>query len=208
MNSFVDVLAQSDSTNVDTEQEKKFKFLFQFDNRRSFVLDQPAPFSGLKIGVEYLKVHDFGLGFYSTQEPVRAKAKNGVNEVLAQMNYTTLFYQYAFYQTRKWEFAAPFHFGGGSTDIREVYKGTNITALDPRGNEKIFPEVRFSVLEFGVGGQYKIFNWFGIGTGLGYRFTLKSDRNAKNLINAPTYSFKFKLFLGELWRSIRGKNKQ
>lgn len=204
--SFLSAFSQSDSTIVDDEKEQKWKFIFEFDNRRSFVLDKPAPFSGLKIGAEYMSVHDFGIGFYSTQQPVRAIAKNHQNEVLAQIDYTTLFYQYAFYQNHKWEFAVPFHLGGGSTDIKEVYKGTNDVVLDPYGNERIFPQVKFSVIEFGVNGQYKIFRWFGIGSGLGYRFTLKSNENAKYLINAPIYSFKFKIFLGQLWKTIRGKD--
>lgn len=182
--------------------DKKYNFIFQFDGRRSFVLDQPTPFTGLKIGVEYMQVHDFGLGFYATREPVRAKPRKGQHEILAQIDYNTLFYQYAFYHDKKWEFSLPFHYGGGRTTIREVYAGTDINLVDEFGNDRVLPEINYSVAEFGIGGQFKILKWFGIGSGLGYRFTFSSEENVKKLINSTTYSFKFKLFLGELYRSI------
>lgn len=200
---FSNVIGQEILDETEEKPKKDFKFIFQFDGRRSFVLGQPTPFTGLKIGLEYKEVHDFGLGFYGTKNEVRAKLKNTPNEILAQLNYNTLFYQYVFYHDEKWEFNLPLNFGGGNTTIREVYSGTDSTVINQFGEEKILPEINYNVAEFGVGAQYKIFKWFGIGSGIGYRFTFSSEERVKRLINAPTYSFKFKVFLGGLYRGIK-----
>lgn len=202
------LFSQSDTIKIDEiKNEKKIKFLLSFDNRNSSVLDEPVKFNGLKIGLEYKNVHDFGLGFYSTQNAIRKQAKEQGLDVQATMNYTTIFYQYTFLQNRKWELALPVHFGSGRANLLFIDSRTDSVIILKNG-EKREDEIKYPIAELGFEAQYKVFRWFGFGSGIGYRFTFSNDKNVKNLLNAPVFSFKIKIFLGELYRAIKEEVKK
>ena len=188
-------------------EPKKVNFIFQLDNRNSFVFDKRVKFSGLRIGLEYKQVHDMGLGIYSTMNPVQVKYKKNINnenaDIKAEFSYTTFFYQFAFYHNEKWEIAIPVHIGSGTANVRVVdrYTDSLIFRKDglPELDEKELP---FSISEIGIGGQYKIKNWLGIGAGVGYRFLLVGDDRQRHLFDGVTYALKLKLFFGEIIKSI------
>lgn len=202
------IAQQQDSIMVNGEwvvpkEKKTTKFIFSFDGRRSFVLDQPVKFSGLRIGIEYDEVHDVGLGFYSTRNPVRQTLKDQPIDVEVEFNYTTLFYQYAFFHTDKWELAVPFHIGSGKANLKLFHTDTDDIIILGDGSKAEIRDLPFGISEFGLEAQYKIFPWFGLGSGVGYRFALTSSEDAKHVFNAPTYSFKVKIFLGQLYKTIK-----
>lgn len=191
----------------DEKVKKNFKFLLSFDNRNSSVLNESVKFNGLKIGVEYKEVHDFGLGIYSTRIPVKKEAKQKGVDVEATLNYTTLFYQYAFLHNDKWELAVPFHIGNGRANLLFFDAKSDSVIINKDGIERA-DVIEYSVAEIGFDAQYKIFRWFGLGSGVGYRFTFSGNENVKNLLNAPFFSFKIKIFIGELYHTIKDKVKK
>lgn len=190
------------------KEKKSTKLIFSFDGRRSFVLDQPVKFSGLRIGIEYDEVHDFGLGFYSTRNPVRQTLRDQPIDVEAEFSYTTLFYQYAFFHKGKWELAVPVHIGSGKANIKLFHTDTDDIVLLGDGSKAEIRDLPFGISEFGLEAQYKIFPWFGLGAGAGYRFALTSSEDAKHVFNASTHFFKAKIFLGQLYKAIKKSIKE
>lgn len=188
-------------------RKKKLKFIFEFDNRRSFVFNQPVKFSGTKIGAEINDIHNIGLGSYNTNGHVYRNLKGSGVDVRARFEYTTLYYQFSFLHKKKIELTIPFHLGTGRADIVLVRSGIR----DPRRDVLILNEFKqpiqslnllFFISELGVTGQYKFNRWLGVGTGLGYRFLLAGNSEARDLFDGITYVVKLKLFLGKLVKSV------
>ena len=53
--------------------------------------------------------------------------------------------------------------------------------------------------------DYKIVRWVGIGTGVGYRFIYYKESGINEQFSSPEYVIKLKVYLGEIVRTITGK---
>ena len=53
--------------------------------------------------------------------------------------------------------------------------------------------------------DYKIIRWIGVGTGVGYRLVLYKSPGIKEKFSSPEYVIKLKIYLGEIVRTITGK---
>ena len=109
------------------EQKKdKLKFVFNFDNRNSFIIGYKVKFSGIKIGLGNSK-HRFGIGLYNTRKPVmriddRVYDLGATDTTLFSYSYSSLYYERILLQNKRWELSAPFHFNFG--DLRASYVDT------------------------------------------------------------------------------------
>jgi hypothetical protein len=50
--------------------------------------------------------------------------------------------------------------------------------------------------------QFKLTQWFGLGSDIGYRFTLKNTDKIGEKLNSPTYAFKLLLWFDQLFYVI------
>lgn len=189
-------LAQSNDT---IDQPKNIKFLFGLDANRSFVLKTQTKFSGLRIGALVKGKHKIGFGFYGMQKPIilvrnlnKNKYPNANDSLFFDFRYNSLFYEYIWYQTKRWEVSSPFHLGRGKVNL--TYRDTLMNINKPlfKGKTSIF------VTSGAV--QYKITRWFALGAGLGYRFVFSRDENLIKGLNAPIYVYRAKILVGELFR--------
>lgn len=177
------------------EKKDKYKFVFNFDNRNSFIIGYKVKFTGIKIGLGNSK-HRFGLGFYNTRQPVmriddRYDDPKATDTTLFTYGYSSLYYERILLQTKRWELSSPFHLNFG--DLKASY-------IDTAGNGVPFFAQKVNSLTFSLKAHFKIWRWFGLGTGVGYNVILNGDKRAKNALNAPFYSYGIKIFLGELWK--------
>ena len=192
--------------------EKRSKFLFSFDSRRSFVNGRGAKFWGLRIGLELNWRHRFGLGFYGLTDQV---VLNDVRllvpstdstdlfldtvAVRFNFNYNSLFYERVLYRVPRWEVSVPFHIGAGRiTADYEDKLGRGFRPID----------TPVALFEIGVNGQYNIWPWLGLGGGFGYRSMVSDDERVQEAYSAPLYMFRVKLMVGPLYRSIFNKEKE
>ena len=53
--------------------------------------------------------------------------------------------------------------------------------------------------------DFKIIRWFGIGTGVGYRLVYYKSPGVNEEFSSPEYVVKLKIYLGEIVRTITGK---
>lgn len=180
-------------------KQKNVKFLFGLDANRSFVLKNQTKFWGLRIGVQLKDRHKFGLGLYGMQDPVLIERElnkdnypNSNDSLLFNFNYNSLFYDYIWYRTKRWELSTPFHLGGG--DVNLVYRDTLMNVNKPLFNG------RASIFVTSGAVQFKLTRWFALGAGIGYRFVFSRDENLMKGLNAPIYVYKAKILAGELFR--------
>lgn len=197
-----------DSTFVPKEKKvKTAKLLFAFDARRSYVLDNKVKFNGIKIGVELYEKHRIGLGIYGMQKPVefvgfvdKQKFPDATDTIFFNFNYSGIFYDYVWLRTKRWELTTPLHLGVGGIELKYLDTAHHVSAQ---------PFVKGGSYVFALGGtvQFKIWRWFALGTGGGYRKMLTHEENIKRPLDAPYYQFQVKILLGELYRmAFKRKN--
>ncbi len=210
------VKEKKDRTPKDTtaKEKGKWKFLFAFDARSSFIrfdgATHNAKLFGLKLGATYKNRHRFGWGVYFLQNnktPIVVekglvpRLDTITNEIVldtlvhrVNFGYQSLFYEYVFYQKRRWEFSAPLHIGYGVAEVREGIRG--------QLGDSLIGSVGVPLMGLSVGGHYKVMPWIGVGAGVGYRLMLSGDNNVRRALNAPLFIIKVKLFLGDTYRGV------
>ena len=185
----------------DTEQKKdKYKLVFNFDMRNSFVKGNSVKFNGYKIGLGNSK-HRFGLGIYGLREPIfttnaPVDSIDATDTSRFKYNYLSLYFEHIAYQSKRWEISVPLHlnFGNLEADYKTI-----------EGKYKRFLTSPATSLTLSVKGHFKVFRWIGFGSGIGYNLLLVKEKKTRKALNAPFYSFGVKIFLGELWRVSTNK---
>ncbi len=178
------------------------KFLFQLDTYNSFVSSESANTSGLRAGLDFNRRVRLSLGYYNlTSEIIKRKAVTDsdfgdtVNARL-DMNYFPAGFEYVFYNTFPWEVSVPFNIGPGKSYFW-YYRNND-------GEQGRVDEKTVALAILGVGAQYKIVKWFGVGAGLGYRVMLIDNSNINENFNSVIYSLNLRIFLDEIVKTVFG----
>ena len=183
---------------------KKFSFIISSDKRNSFIHESskiPVSVNGFQIGVELFQKHSFGFGGYTvlhtSQSHSAVDEKQGTITLNLKMSYSTIFYEYLFIDTKRWEIGADFEIGGGNYQT---------TATDSAGKKvKTFADTLqrgILVLGTGINVDFKIFRWLGINGMCGYRVVGGNEPNKVNF-NGAFYSLGIQIYFGELLRMAR-----
>ncbi len=180
------------------ESFKKWRPELIFDARRTTVAGDASRLGGLRIGMEYKRVHRFGLGVYGLDNAIvryRTSEDPGVMDTLAfNFSYATLFYERVLWFHPKWEWTAAMHLGSGTIESVVV----NFPSDHPDKRELI----AVKPTEISTSGYYNITWWLSAGGGLGYRFMRKTPTEVRGAYNGFVYIAKVKLKIGKLVKSI------
>jgi len=170
--------------------KSKPTFTFRFDNRNSFITNYRAWIYGVKIGLQFENKFRTGLdfsmlhtGIYINQNIEYEGEMYNVSSKL-HLEYASIFAEYVFYKTKRWEFSLPIQIGGGVS-----YFEYNIDNKDFTNN--MAPVIMY---EANVTGQYKLFKGIGVGTGIGYRIMLLSNPKINQHFTSPIFSLKLILY--------------
>lgn len=199
-----------DSIRASFKQESRF--FITLDSHNSFIGGKLTSISGIKAGLGYGRLVKVGIGLFGLtnvyEKKIAVKADDGVNDtsVTAQLKfgYLSTFIDYTIYRKKRWMFSIPLQlgFGGSSYDYFKKDEGLIVTR-----SEGII------LIEPAIVGHYKIFRWFGVGMGAGFRVMLVPNHQIPENFTSPIYVLKLKIFFGELYwmafpRGITGKGKQ
>jgi hypothetical protein len=186
-------------------------FVFNLDNRFSFAGSDMITIHGFRTGIKWREKHKFGvaLNWIGSRNFIEL-APLPVGEDLSLINalpkqgrllygYAGIFYEYSFYQKKHWAMSVPLQFGTGKAGVDIV---------NPlQENEFIERKLsRFLLFEPSVNIDYKIIRFLGIGTGIGYRFAYSDQHIVQHKLTQPVYILKVKVYLGEIFRSVRKKD--
>ena len=182
--------------------QEKPKVSFSFDNRNTFMLGQNANIVGLRAGLEFngrvrIGAGIHGLNTYIPRIIIFPPDSAGLppDTLFSQVgfSYLSLFTEYAFYKTKRWEFGVPVYIGLGSASYRAgTYE---------------YKKAAVSLLETSLYGQFYIFSWLAFHGGAGYRLMLKSNPAVVGRSSGPVYTLGVKMYFGKLYRSIFPKKK-
>ena len=179
--------------------------LIGFDSRRSFFAGRNVKINGLRLGMQYKDIHRFGLGFYGFRQGVvldeiDVNEPDATDTSLVRFNagYVALFYEFVFFKTKRWELMTPVYLGAGNVDV---------TYTDTAGLYRPLVQRPFSTGEITFTAQFKVWPWFALGAGAGYRLIFNAEPEIRQAFNSPIYILKASVLFGELYKIIFKKGK-
>ncbi|MBX2907034.1 MAG: hypothetical protein KF744_13400 [Taibaiella sp.] len=153
--------------------------LLSFDQRYTFLEtsindNTPVNFRGIKLGATIMERHRTGIGVYNVlQQRLHLRWVNGVNTNLNfDLRYITVFYEYYFVYTKRWDVGIPFEIGAGRY-------GASDTASARNG--LVWP------IGTGIDVHLKLHRWLALTTMGGYRVVGNNNSGVK--LNNWFYSF-------------------
>lgn len=177
---------------------KKRKFEVSFDARQTLVGSQGAKLGGLRFGMEYRRIHRFGIGFFGLSEGVNLANLPSIDptitDVVLNLNYVSLYYERVLFFNRKWEWFSTIHLGNGT--ISGAYRKLN----DEQWHA--LPERTIRPLELSTCMYYNINWWVSIGGGGGYRYMRKTPPEARGIYNSPVGIIRLRI---QLLKWMRGQ---
>ena len=176
---------------------QKLRPFLGLDNRNSFIKDVPVNVRGIQFGVVIYERHTTGLGFYGVNSNTSKNVKTKVGTVEAlttlQLNYITLFYQYAIIDKKYFELDLPLELGMGSYDVKTVSQKDGRILQDKKGG--LIP------FGFGLNAVVKPIKHIGISAMIGYR--LVAEKNPNLNFNGLYYSIGLAFDIRQIIRDTR-----
>lgn len=177
------------------------KLDIKFDNRFSFIRDSGVKTVGIKVGFNFNRKFKAGLGLNSLVLSGESEIQVNGETVDAKLNYAYFspYIEYIYYNSKKWEFSLATQLGLGNA----LFEYDDINGKRQEVDKTIILSYEPATLI-----DYKIVRWFGIGTGVGYRLVFYKSEGIDQQFSSPEYVIKLKVYLGEIVRTITGKEWQ
>jgi hypothetical protein len=197
-NNYVDTVMLINGPKVIKSPMKKRKIEVSFDARQTAVGSQGAKLGGLRIGLEYRRIHRFGIGVFGFSEgvylPELPSIDTSITDAVLNLNYASIYYERVLFLSRKWEWFSTIHLGSGV--VSGFYRTLN--------DEKWYPlrQTPVKPLEISSCVYYNINWWVSIGGGVGYRYMRKTPAEARAIYNAPVAILRLRV---QLFKLIRGQ---
>ena len=168
------------------------------DTRHSFISSRDVSTAGIKVSLDFENRLRFGYGVYFLfrnrvfRDFTLTDSLGNAYTVKSELrfSYLSAFAEYVFFLNERWEFSAPASLGVGDVGFRNVDQEKKAVLLT----------------EVGVMGSYKIFPFFGLGGGIGYRQILVGGNLLRDNFNSPTYSFGLRFWVGYLYKKYIQKS--
>lgn len=181
---------------------KRWKPELVFDARNSWIDQQQVKLGGIRLGMEFRRVHRFGVGVYGLNNPLVSNEleafPDGIEEVQYQFNYASIFYERVLYFNPKWEVNTALHLGTGNIDVFARNKGES--------DWYAYRNIDVRPVEGSVTAYYHLTWWMSLGGGVGYRYIRKAPDEVKDAYNNTVYVARLKIRIGRLVKSIWNKD--
>ncbi|MGE0562127.1 MAG: hypothetical protein AB7O47_09940 [Flavobacteriales bacterium] len=174
----------------------------KFDFRFSFIASRDFRTSGFKIGISFNKKFKMGLGYNQLLVPAKSIVNDNNKSYNAELKYINIspYFEYVYYTSKRWEFNLSAQVGIGRGHYQYYNNDAGKTIRAKYSTILSYEPVMLI--------DYKIIPWFGVGTGVGYRLIFYKNSNIEEHLTSPVYVFKIKVYLGEIVRTITGKEIQ
>ncbi|MFB6305397.1 MAG: hypothetical protein ABEH43_00130 [Flavobacteriales bacterium] len=180
---------------ISNSLEHKPNITAKFDSRFTFITSRSVKIVGAKVGLEYNHNFQWGIGFNTLFDGFSTKKKINGNKktVNFQSTYWSPYAEYRFYKSKHWEFSMPVQLDIGKQSLQ--YEDNN-------DNKKKYNEGVIFGFEPAMTFQYKFWEYFGLGAGVGYRIMFLRNKAVNKDFFVPIYMFRFKLFFGDLVKDV------
>ena len=169
----------------------------RLESRNSFIDHQLVSVNGARLGVCFQRKFKIGIGLSWLNSTVKSPHFTDDQPQYLKFGYLCYYLDYVFYKTKRWQLSVPIQAGTGSCWYQKE-RGYNLGGKD----SKYF----LLLYEPGITAQFKIFKWFGLGSDVGYRFSLSSGKKSGINLNSPSYSFKLLFWFDQLYYDLFPKS--
>lgn len=187
-------------TPLDSKYRKR-RLDFVLDGRQTFINGANAKIGGFRIGIEYRRVHRFGLGFYNLDNGVvtnsLAEIDPRISSATLFLKYNSIYYERVLYFHRRWEWSLTAHLGKGT--ITGHY-------LIPHVSEAINFERKVKPVEISSTMYYNLNWWISVGAGVGYRYMRNTPDEVQSIYNSPVLIVKLRFKFGKLIKGAFNKD--
>lgn len=181
---------------IKSATKKKPSIDIRLESRHSFLRNELVKVSGVRLGLVFQKKLKAGIGYSWLDSGVSDKLEitneMGNKEIVSnylKFGYVAFYTDFVFHKTKHWQLSVPLQLGTGLAWFEHLDNKT-----------KVQSEKHFLLLyEPGISVQFKLTQWFGLGSDIGYRFTLKNTDKIGEKLNSPTYAFKLLLWFDQLF---------
>lgn len=183
--------------------KNKPSFFLTLDRSNSLVAGKSAVTNELRLGLDFKRKVRLGIGFAGiasdvvSSKTVRTEADFDTTlNALLSMNYLTLSAEYTFYESKRWQVTMPVMTGIGTafwTYYEKVNGEVKTKKLDEGGVLLTGPSVVVT---------YRIFRWFGLSGGVGYRQLIINNSKINESFNSPIYTLRVRIFMGEIYKTV------
>ena len=173
----------------------KPKFEFRLDSRSSFINQTGVRVFGVKAGLQFDEKLSFGLGYNFLNSSIkRSVPSNGIS-YRSELKFRVLspYIEYVFYRDERWELSIPVQIGFGFSFFDNI-QNEGPSRLNREFVVSYEPAITF---------QYRIFSYFGLGAGVGYRLMLKPNSKIDEQFTSPVYLFKVKVYFQDILNELR-----
>jgi hypothetical protein len=189
---------------------RRYKLDFALDARQTIIGSQRTKIGGIRVGLEYRRVHRIGIGFYGLRDGILngisgaveldalPQVDPAINYARLTMSYRSIYYERVMYFSRKLEWSLTTHAGIGK--IAGSYSRIGSTSLED------LPEQRLRIIEFSSLGYYNLTYWCSVGVGIGYRYVPSTSREIRKVYEAPIGLLRVRIKPGKLISSIWNKD--
>jgi hypothetical protein len=185
---FIVILLFGFSVFYSQETPKKWKFVFQLDNRFSSIRGQEVTVFGAKVGLQYKKLTRFGIGGSSVLNPIYItyfnKRLNTSETNKIKFWYFSVFNDWILYKNQKWECFLTEQIGFGDPNFTKEINNDIVSDVD----------VNLYINEISGQINYKLTPWVGLGVGIGYRNLLNKKSVLNATFDAPIYIAKIIIY--------------
>jgi len=171
----------------------------KLDNRFSFISNNDVKTIGVKVGLNFNRKFKVGLGINNllvSDDNQYSNNEGFLVPVDLEYFYFSPYIEYVYFNSKRWEFSLSTQIGFGSAS----YNFTDSIGQKIKLAESVILSYEPAMLI-----DYKIMRWFGIGTGVGYRLIYYKSVGIDQQFSSPEYVIKIKIYLGEIVRTITGK---
>jgi hypothetical protein len=183
----------------------KPSLFFTLDNTASFVGGKSATTNELRFGLDFKKKLKLGLGYGQLVSDIVVNkdivAERTDNDSVVPANLSLSFFsakaEDVFFNSKRWQISTPLQIGVGSTYFLYYESDKNGKSIPKRTDEGTVLVSGFSAVA-----TYRILRWVGISAGLGYRVGILNNDKVSESFNSPVYTFKFRIFFGEIYKSV------
>ncbi|MGR6088117.1 MAG: hypothetical protein ACU4F9_08070 [Arcticibacter sp.] len=183
----------------------KPSFFFTLDNTASFVGGKSATTNELRFGLDFKKKLKLGLGYGQLVSDIVVNkdivTERTGNDSVVPANLSLSFFsanaEYVFFNSKRWQISTPFQIGLGSTYFLYYEADKSGKSVQKRTDEGTVVVSGLSAVA-----TYRILRWVGLSAGLGYRVGILNNDKVEESFNSPVYTFKFRIFFGEIYKSV------
>lgn len=169
----------------------------RLESRWSFVNNELITISGIRVGAAFEKKLRLGGGvswlktpYSQTELTLNENGQSIIKTTYFKLAYLAAYADVVFYKTKRWQLSVPLQIGAGFTWRQDVPQ-YQLNQMDSK--QFLF------LYEPGITVQFKLTRWFGLGSDVAYRFTLKNNKKISEQLSSPTYSFKIMFWLDQLY---------